>query len=945
MGHTDFYCVNCDLAYDGDYVNPLGHDYIGVITPPTCTERGYTTFTCSRCGDSYIGDYVDATGHFWDDGTVIKDPTCTEDGIIEYRCTVCNVTRLEDYSGEIVGTGHDRSTVVTIPTLSLRSTAVAPAGTVASLQSVSATATGGGTGHSYVGTVTPASCTERGFTTFVCVTCGDTYVSDFTASLGHNYKAVVTAPTCTELGYTTYTCDRCGDSYVTNYTNALGHSWKAPVVLANNTCSSDGVMEYDCSRCDAHYYEAISAKGHNPGPAATCDTPQVCLDCGAVLAPATRHNYKPTVTAPTCTELGFATYTCANCGDSYKSDYVRELGHSYKKAVTKATCTEGGYTTYTCSRCNDSYVDDYTDPLGHDWLGPELLVSSTCNNDGLLEYKCSRCNDHYHEAVSAAGHRPGPAATCTDDQLCSVCGAVLAPATGHNYQRTVTDPTCTTMGYTTFICSACGDSYQGDYTDTLGHNYQPIVTAPTCIEGGYTTYTCSRCGDSYQGDFTEAKGHRWDNGTVLIASTCDRDGVLQYTCQDCGAQHLEIIPASANASGQTGLTLTNPATQTAALAASSSHNYRPTVTAPTCTDLGYTTYTCQDCGDSYKTDYVNALGHSYRAEVKAPTCTEGGYTTFTCTRCGDSYVGNYTNALGHAWKAPVVLADSTCNGDGVMEYDCSRCDAHYHEAISAKGHNPGPATTCDMPQVCLDCGAVLAPATRHNYKPTVTAPTCTEFGFTTYTCTNCGDSYKSDYVREKGHNYNAVVTAPSCEQGGYTTYTCSVCGDSYVDDYTEALGHDWLGPELLASSTCNTDGLLEYKCSRCNAHYHEAVSATGHTPGHAATCDNPQTCLTCGAVLAEATGHDFKAAVTEATCTDLGYTTYTCANCGESYKSDYVREKGHDYKAAVTAPTCIEGGYTTFTCSRCGDSYQGDFADAKGHRWDNERHGPDRKRL
>ena len=163
MGHTDFYCVNCDLAYDGDYVNPLGHDYVGVITAPTCTERGYTTFICSRCGDSYIGDYVDATGHFWDDGTVIKDPTCTEDGIIEYRCTVCNVTRLEDYSGEIVGTGHDRSTVVTMPTLSLRSTVVTPAAPAATLQSVSGTATGGGTGHSYVGTVTPASCTERGF--------------------------------------------------------------------------------------------------------------------------------------------------------------------------------------------------------------------------------------------------------------------------------------------------------------------------------------------------------------------------------------------------------------------------------------------------------------------------------------------------------------------------------------------------------------------------------------------------------------------------------------------------------------------------------------------------------------------------------------------------------------------------------------------------------------
>ena len=42
------------------------------------------------------------------------------------------------------------------------------------------------------------------------------------------------------------------------------------------------------------------------------------------------------------------------------------------------------------------------------------------------------------------------------------------------------------------------------------------------------------------------------------------------------------------------------------------------------------------------------------------------------------------------------------------------------------------------------------------------------------------------------HSYEAVVTAPTCTEGGYTTYTCS-CGDSYVADETPALGHDWNG--------------------------------------------------------------------------------------------------------------------------------------------------------
>ena len=50
--------------------------------------------------------------------------------------------------------------------------------------------------------------------------------------------------------------------------------------------------------------------------------------------------------------------------------------------------------------------------------------------------------------------------------------------------------------------------------------------------------------------------------------------------------------------------------------------------------------------------------HSYTAVVTAPTCTEGGYTTYTCD-CGESYIADEVPALGHAWKGT----------------SCTRCDA------------------------------------------------------------------------------------------------------------------------------------------------------------------------------------------------------------------------------------------------------------------------------
>ena len=79
------------------------------------------------------------------------------------------------------------------------------------------------------------------------------------------------------------------------------------------------------------------------------------------------------------------------------------------------------------------------------------------------------------------------------------------------------------------------------------------------------------------------------------------------------------------------------------------HEYKAVITAPTCTEKGYTTYTCS-CGDAHIGDEVAALGHDYQAVVTEPTCTEGGFTTHTCARCGDSYTSDAAAALGHDFK-------------------------------------------------------------------------------------------------------------------------------------------------------------------------------------------------------------------------------------------------------------------------------------------------------
>ena len=60
--------------------------------------------------------------------------------------------------------------------------------------------------------------------------------------------------------------------------------------------------------------------------------------------------------------------------------------------------------------------------------------------------------------------------------LTPVALAVTMEGHEHRYAATVTPPSCTVQGYTTYSC-ICGDSYVGDYTDPTGHTFaNPVFT-------------------------------------------------------------------------------------------------------------------------------------------------------------------------------------------------------------------------------------------------------------------------------------------------------------------------------------------------------------------------------------------------------------------------------------------------------------------------------------
>ena len=104
---------------------------------------------------------------------------------------------------------------------------------------------------------------------------------------------------------------------------------------------------------------------------------------------------------------------------------------------------------------------------------------------------------------------------------CRYPESITIPALGHDWEVTVTEPTCTTGGYTTYHCCNCLRTYTEDETEALGHDWQITVTESTCTEGGYTTYTCRTCATSFRINETEALGHDYIDGS------CTRCGAAE----------------------------------------------------------------------------------------------------------------------------------------------------------------------------------------------------------------------------------------------------------------------------------------------------------------------------------------------------------------------------------------------------------------------------------
>lgn len=194
-------CVRCGIL-DPNKDTQHKHDFIPIVTKPTCLTEGFTTYTCS-CGECYTKDYVSAVGHKTQLQNA-KAAGCLTGGYTgDEVCTVCG--KVFKQGSVIFALGHDPQ----------------PA------------------------RVKAPTCTESGYTgDLICMRCGDmTQIGKTVAAAGHKFfggvcsvcgaKGAEAAPEFDDVKPGAFYSDAVQWAVENGITNGTGKNTFSP----NNVCS------------------------------------------------------------------------------------------------------------------------------------------------------------------------------------------------------------------------------------------------------------------------------------------------------------------------------------------------------------------------------------------------------------------------------------------------------------------------------------------------------------------------------------------------------------------------------------------------------------------------------------------------------------------------------------------------------------------------------------
>ncbi len=331
--------------------------------------------------------------------------------------------------------------------------------------------------------------------------------------------------------------------------------------------------------------------------------------------------------------------------------------------------------------------------------------------------------------------------------------------------------------------------------------------------------------------------------------------------------------------------------------------------------------------------------------IKKATCSSGGIQGYFCKICkarllsSDGAPADEVTILptdhvpGEKVTIGVSNINATCTTNGIQYYECADCHSVINKGIvipASHKINTSTITWNDTEKAwyakCSDC------STLYNVSATKTKCTC-----------------ETKY----GKNYAKVIASktPTCGVMGYKAYQCQLCNISWVESEGSALlDHSWGAWITTTPATCTTPGVQTSTCSVCNQTKTQTLPATGHnfdptsyqiiTPSTCTTKGTAtKTCLTCGAVeqfemnLKEH-AYDSGVITKEATCSETGIKTYTCADCAhKKTETIAIDPNNHDFESEIVKEaTCLNDGLEISTCKNCSHKVE-TVIEAKGHTW------------
>ena len=779
--------------------------------------------------------------------------------------------------------------------------------------------------------------------------------------------SVTKAATCVEEGERVHTCTKCKTAE-TEKIGALGHDWAEATCVTPKTCKRCSATEgeplahtfdkevanestlksaatctakavyYKTCACGAksetetfeygeplaHTFDQEVANEKTLKSAGSCDTKPVyyrSCKCGAVDTNADNtfegvangHEFeKKSETQATCTEPGKAVYRCKSCGTEETRVSGSALGHKW----VAATCTTAEY----CSVCKKEGVP----ALGHTWeYNADESIEATCYAEGKDVTKCSVCGETHTDVVSKTAHNFGELTptnetpsmgtadvchvvyihTCQNDG-CGFSEKKEVEVSEHNFSKQITTAaTCSQNGQMTYTCNQCGFVKTEAYADATAHNYVTNAAG--------TQNECNIChavqllasGESAEVkavDLKNAGSIRLDNASISLSD--EAKGVLEgkdnvnVGAAPLSGSDLDDALAALGTNYEGGQPTVYNFTMSSGGTAITEFGGKVTVRIPYTLSEGedpneiVVAYINGDKVEEVLARYDNGFaifetehfsyytvtrmtpaqrcakfGHVERTVTQEPNCTTPGYTISVCVRCGETTKNEKKEALGHDYEVTEVKA--TCTVNGKKTYKCKRCNDEFNMTLFAEGHD------------WTETAKVEA--------------TCKNPGSASYKCDKCSAEYTVTEP-QKDHAVKSTIVLPTCTQRGYTEIACVMCDYKSIIDYKDALGHSEKTKVFLP--TCTEEGYTLVYCERCNAELNkkDIVAAKGHTMVNGV-------CSVCG----EGCEHNYvKGNVVAATCTENGYTVYTCSKCNTSYNGDEVKALGHKFNVEK--------------CERCG---------------------------